>query len=113
MLPASKSSEVQCLSGSRVARLIYAISRTKPSDCSSLSATPKPSIQASQNTWKGREPIGYGVPVGEDQNGWSGEFGENLVYGDLHSQGKCVLHALPEEGDDGMYPMGTSGRNLR
>ena len=55
MLPASRSSGVQCLSESRVARLIHAMGRTEPPGCSCSRVAPKPSIQASQYTRKGRE----------------------------------------------------------
>ena len=48
MLPASKSSGVQYLSESRVARLIYAMGCPEPSGLSCSNAEPKLSMQASQ-----------------------------------------------------------------
>ena len=65
MLPASKSREVQCLSESSVARLIYAMGFMEPSDCSCSRTAPNPSMQASQHTWNGREPSATASQLGK------------------------------------------------
>ena len=57
LLPAYKSGGFQGRSELRVVRLIYTIGRAESSGCSSLSVAPKPSTQASQYVWKGREPL--------------------------------------------------------
>ena len=69
MLPASKPSWAQCLSGSKAARLIYAMGRTEPSGCSCSSAAPNPSMHASQFTWKGREPSATASQSGKTKIG--------------------------------------------
>lgn len=55
MLPASKSSGVQCLSGPREARLTYAMGHTESPDCACSDVTPKPSILALQDIREGQE----------------------------------------------------------
>ena len=84
---------------------------TEPSGWSCLSAAPKPSMHASQYTWKGREPSATAsqsgkAKIGEGQNWWSSKLGDNFAHVTRHGGRELKLDSLSEEGGDRADPLG-------
>ena len=83
---------------------MQAMGRTEPSVCSCSSAAQK-NVDARVSVHvEGAGAVGCGVPVGEDQNWWSGKLDENFAHDHLHGGRK--LDSLPEEGGDRADPLG-------
>lgn len=85
---------------------------TEPSCCSGTSETPNPPGAGVAIQMEGAAAVGYGIPVGEDQNGRSGEFGENLAQNYLRDGPKIKLDPLPEKGGDRVNPLGQVAQEL-
>ena len=112
MLLASKSRGVQCLSESSVARLIHAMGFMEPSACSCSRAAPNPSMQASQYTWNGREPLATPSQLGKPIIG--GVASSARIYPTryqfFHSGRERKLNPLPEKRVNRTEPLGQVGQ---
>ena len=58
---------------------------------------------------EGTGAVGCGVSVGEDQNWWGTELGEDLACDNLYGRRKVVLNPHPEKGGEMAYPLGQIG----
>ena len=86
---------------------------TEPSGCSCPSVALSPSMLASQYTRKGRGAVFHRVPIGEDQNRWSGELCERVTHDGFQGRRKQNFDAQLEEGCDWSNPFGHISREFR